>query len=160
MLVLDPGRTRTCNPRLRRLMPYPLGHGAMFFRETLFGRKCTFCLFFIARNTFQVFFHGIHCCARHARFQNLRALMGYRTVFSSCLIPSIFYSATSGSPQCDRLHFCLLRHHGVLGPLRPCKEIDQGQANSTLHSLLQSQLGPGRNQICNIGGFASCGSNL
>ena len=23
-----PGRTRTCNPRLRRPMPYPLGHGA------------------------------------------------------------------------------------------------------------------------------------
>ena len=26
--VNDPGRTRTCNPRLRRPMPYPLGHGA------------------------------------------------------------------------------------------------------------------------------------
>ena len=25
----DPGRTRTCNPRLRRPMPYPLGHGAI-----------------------------------------------------------------------------------------------------------------------------------
>ena len=25
---IDPGRTRTCNPRLRRPMPYPLGHGA------------------------------------------------------------------------------------------------------------------------------------
>ena len=25
----DPGRTRTCNPRLRRPMPYPLGHGAL-----------------------------------------------------------------------------------------------------------------------------------
>ena len=24
----DPGRTRTCNPQLRRPMPYPLGHGA------------------------------------------------------------------------------------------------------------------------------------
>ena len=24
----DPGRTRTCNPRLRGPMPYPLGHGA------------------------------------------------------------------------------------------------------------------------------------
>ena len=24
----DPGRTRTCNPWLRRPMPYPLGHGA------------------------------------------------------------------------------------------------------------------------------------
>ena len=24
----DPGRTRTCNPRLRGLMPYPLGHEA------------------------------------------------------------------------------------------------------------------------------------
>ena len=24
----DPGRIRTCNPRLRRPMPYPLGHGA------------------------------------------------------------------------------------------------------------------------------------
>ena len=24
----DPGRTRTCNPRLRRPMPYPLGRGA------------------------------------------------------------------------------------------------------------------------------------
>ena len=24
----DPGRTRTCNPRPRRPMPYPLGHGA------------------------------------------------------------------------------------------------------------------------------------
>ena len=24
----DPGRTRTYNPRLRRPMPYPLGHGA------------------------------------------------------------------------------------------------------------------------------------
>ena len=28
MLQNDPGRTRTCNPRLRRPMPYPLGHGA------------------------------------------------------------------------------------------------------------------------------------
>jgi hypothetical protein len=27
-LQVDPGRTRTCNPRLRRPMPYPLGHGA------------------------------------------------------------------------------------------------------------------------------------
>ena len=27
-VVPDPGRTRTCNPRLRRPMPYPLGHGA------------------------------------------------------------------------------------------------------------------------------------
>ena len=26
----DPGRTRTCNPRLRRPMPYPLGHGARY----------------------------------------------------------------------------------------------------------------------------------
>ena len=26
--INDPGRTRTCNPRLRRPMPYPLGHGA------------------------------------------------------------------------------------------------------------------------------------
>ena len=25
----DPGRTRTCNPRLRGPMPYPLGHGAV-----------------------------------------------------------------------------------------------------------------------------------
>jgi hypothetical protein len=24
----DPGRTRTCNPRLRKPMPYPVGHGA------------------------------------------------------------------------------------------------------------------------------------
>ena len=30
----DPSRTRTCNPRLRRPMPYPLGHGA----------KCLMCL--------------------------------------------------------------------------------------------------------------------
>ena len=28
VLQNDPGRTRTCNPRLRRPMPYPLGHGA------------------------------------------------------------------------------------------------------------------------------------
>ena len=28
LAVHDPGRTRTCNPRLRRPMPYPLGHGA------------------------------------------------------------------------------------------------------------------------------------
>ena len=27
----DPGRTRTCNPRLRRPMPYPLGHGAYVY---------------------------------------------------------------------------------------------------------------------------------
>ena len=26
----DPGRTRTCNPQLRRPMPYPLGHGAFW----------------------------------------------------------------------------------------------------------------------------------
>ena len=26
----DPGRTRTCNPRLRRPMPYPLGHGTCY----------------------------------------------------------------------------------------------------------------------------------
>ena len=29
----DPGRTRACNPRLRRLMPYPLGHGASDFKD-------------------------------------------------------------------------------------------------------------------------------
>ena len=28
VLTNDPGGTRTCNPRLRRPMPYPLGHGA------------------------------------------------------------------------------------------------------------------------------------
>ena len=109
---------------------------------------------------FKFFFHAIHSCARHARFEKLRALMGYRILFSSCLTPGLFYSATSGSPQCHRLHFCLRRRHGVLGPLRPCKAMDQGQANSTLHSLLQSQLGPRRNQICNTVGFASRGSNL
>ena len=27
--AIDPGRTRTCNPRLRGPMPYPLGHGAI-----------------------------------------------------------------------------------------------------------------------------------
>ena len=32
----DPGRTRTCNPRLRRPMPYPLGHGARCQTCTLF----------------------------------------------------------------------------------------------------------------------------
>ena len=31
----DPGRTRTCNPRLRRPMPYPLGHGALAKVSTL-----------------------------------------------------------------------------------------------------------------------------
>ena len=31
----DPGRTRTCNPRLRRPMPYPLGHGATFAKARL-----------------------------------------------------------------------------------------------------------------------------
>lgn len=45
----DPGRTRTCNPRLRRPMPYPLGHGAFCSRSTIrFGflvapPKATFC---------------------------------------------------------------------------------------------------------------------
>ena len=29
----DPGRTRTCNPRLRGPMPYPLGHGAVNKRQ-------------------------------------------------------------------------------------------------------------------------------
>ena len=28
-IINEPGRTRTCNPRLRRPMPYPLGHGSM-----------------------------------------------------------------------------------------------------------------------------------
>jgi hypothetical protein len=28
--INEPGRTRTCNPRLRRPMPYPLGHGSIF----------------------------------------------------------------------------------------------------------------------------------
>ncbi len=32
----DPGRTRTCNPRLRRPMPYPLGHGALIPRPNSF----------------------------------------------------------------------------------------------------------------------------
>ena len=31
--INDPGRTRTCNPRLRRPMPYPLGHGARCYRS-------------------------------------------------------------------------------------------------------------------------------
>ena len=156
----DPGRTRTCNPRLRRPMPYPSGHGAMFFRETLFGLNCIFS-FFHRQEYFQVFCRAIHCCARHARFEKLRALMGYRILCSPCLTPGLFYSATSGSPQCHRLHFCLQRRHGVLGPLRPCKAIDQGQTRK-FHTpfALQSQLGPRRNQICNIVGFASCGSNL
>ena len=34
----DPGRTRTYNPRLRKPMPYPLGHGAS--RLTLAGEVC------------------------------------------------------------------------------------------------------------------------
>ena len=29
----DPGRTRTCNPRLCRPMPYPSGHGASYCRR-------------------------------------------------------------------------------------------------------------------------------
>ena len=31
--LYDPGRTRTCNPRLCRPMPYPLGHGARYPAE-------------------------------------------------------------------------------------------------------------------------------
>ena len=85
-------------------MPYPLGHGAMFFRETLFGLNCIFC-FFHCQEYFQVFCRAIHCCARHARFEKLRALMGYRILCSPCLTPGLFYCATSGSPQCHRLHF-------------------------------------------------------
>ena len=37
----DPGRTRTCNPRLRRPMPYPLGHGA-FWRLSIRGLRRRF----------------------------------------------------------------------------------------------------------------------
>ena len=33
----DPGRTRTYNPRLRRPMPYPLGHGAFWWRAAEIG---------------------------------------------------------------------------------------------------------------------------
>ena len=35
----DPGRTQTCNLRLRRPMPYPLGHGAYvdFLLVVIFG---------------------------------------------------------------------------------------------------------------------------
>ena len=33
--IIDPGRTRTCNPRLRRPMPYPLGHGASCWRYAI-----------------------------------------------------------------------------------------------------------------------------
>ena len=48
----DPGRTRTCNPRLRRPMPYPLGHGARCIIQvalwgTLLGSTC----------------HVLHCSA-------------------------------------------------------------------------------------------------
>ena len=38
----DPGRTRTCNPRLRRPMPYPLGHGALcWFDVRRVSRRCS-----------------------------------------------------------------------------------------------------------------------
>ena len=38
----DPGRTRTCNPRLRRPMPYPLGHRAseLFHKMSMLGYPC------------------------------------------------------------------------------------------------------------------------
>ena len=36
----DPGRTRTCNPRLRRPMPYPLGHGARCVSHTCHVSTC------------------------------------------------------------------------------------------------------------------------
>ena len=29
--VFDRGRTRTCNPQRRKLMPYPLGHTAIYY---------------------------------------------------------------------------------------------------------------------------------
>ena len=40
-LFSDPGRTRTCNPRLRRPMPYPLGHGADIPTQPLHQLWCT-----------------------------------------------------------------------------------------------------------------------
>ena len=50
----DPGRTRTCNPRLRRPMPYPLGHGAnaqdgsTSFQRSVCMRAATCCMFWIS----------------------------------------------------------------------------------------------------------------
>ena len=38
--AIDPGRTRACNPRLRRPMPYPLGHGATSFHISIRNRPC------------------------------------------------------------------------------------------------------------------------
>ena len=32
IMRLDPGRTRTCNPQIRSLVPYPLGHKAAAYR--------------------------------------------------------------------------------------------------------------------------------
>jgi hypothetical protein len=37
--IIDPGRTRTCNPRRRRPMPYPLGQGA----KCIFQKRTTGC---------------------------------------------------------------------------------------------------------------------
>ena len=31
---IDPGRTRTCNPQIRSLVPYPLGHKALAIEAT------------------------------------------------------------------------------------------------------------------------------
>jgi hypothetical protein len=31
----DPGRTRTCNPQIRSLVPYPLGHRACCFNVNM-----------------------------------------------------------------------------------------------------------------------------
>ena len=38
----EPGRTRTCNPRLRRPMPYPLGHGSMGNNLSAFSTVITY----------------------------------------------------------------------------------------------------------------------
>ena len=56
----DPGRTRTCNPRLRRPMPYPLGHGANCSASRRLQRECAAALRCCQRQTSSGTIRGSH----------------------------------------------------------------------------------------------------
>ena len=56
----DPGRTRTCNPRLRGPMPYPLGNGARCF---YMGRRSLRLGHWIGRVEVDCVYVCMHVCA-------------------------------------------------------------------------------------------------
>ena len=52
---IDRDRTRTCNPQIRSLMPYPLGHTAAGYKRTTNEAYSCFTIFIVYTHLFHEF---------------------------------------------------------------------------------------------------------